>query len=73
MLVLGRKVTQEILINDNIRVSVLDIKLHGRTIYGAEVRLGIEAPKDVPIMRTELVGLLGDDVIHCRKDMAGDG
>ncbi|QDU74452.1 hypothetical protein Pan97_14600 [Bremerella volcania] len=47
MLVLSRKVGQTILIG-NTEVHVL--KIHG------QVRLGIEAPKDVPIRRGEMDG-----------------
>ena len=48
MLVLSRKTNQEILINGNIKVSVLKIK-------GNVVRIGIEAPAEVSIKRGELV------------------
>jgi carbon storage regulator len=49
MLVLSRKLGQEILIGDNIRVTVLEVK-KGR------VRLGVAAPEDVHILRKELEG-----------------
>jgi carbon storage regulator len=48
MLVLSRKVGEEIVINDNIRVTVLAIRAN-------QVRLGITAPGDVPIYREELL------------------
>ena len=47
MLVLSRKAGESLYINDTIKVTVVDIS-RGR------VRLGIEAPKDVPIMRDEI-------------------
>ena len=47
MLVLSRKPSQEIVIGDRIRVSVIKIQ-------GNSVRLGIAAPKDVRILRSEL-------------------
>ena len=47
MLVLSRKINQEILINGNIKVSVLKVK-------GNVVRIGIEAPAEVSIKRAEL-------------------
>ncbi len=47
MLVLSRKVDQEIVIDGNIRIRVLKIK-------GNTIRLGIEAPQDVHIKRGEL-------------------
>lgn len=47
MLVLSRKKNESIVINDNITVVVIDIR-------GDKVRLGIEAPKDVPVHRLEV-------------------
>ncbi len=47
MLVLSRKVGQTIQIGDQVRVTVTQIK--GRTI-----RIGIEAPAEIPIRRGEL-------------------
>lgn len=47
MLVLSRKINETIIINDNIVVTVVDIR-------GDKVRLGIEAPKDVPVHRQEV-------------------
>ena len=47
MLVLGRKKEQTIEIGDNIRVTILRIK-------GSSVRVGIEAPDQVRILRGEL-------------------
>ena len=47
MLVLSRKVDQEIVIDGNIKIRVLKVK-------GNTIRLGIEAPQDVHIARGEL-------------------
>ena len=47
MLVLSRKTNEVICIGPNIYVTVL-------AIQGGRVRLGIEAPQDVPIRRAEL-------------------
>jgi carbon storage regulator len=47
MLVLSRKRNECIVIDGNIVVTVVDIR-------GDKVRLGIEAPKDVPIHRSEV-------------------
>jgi carbon storage regulator len=47
MLVLSRKVNETIIINDNIVITVVDIR-------GDKVRLGIEAPKEVPVHRQEV-------------------
>ena len=48
MLVLGRKEEQTIQIGDDIRVTILRIK-------GNSVRVGVEAPEQVRILREELV------------------
>jgi carbon storage regulator len=47
MLVLSRKVGEEIVIGDSIRLKVLSIR-------GNQIRLGFTAPKDVIIHREEL-------------------
>lgn len=47
MLVLSRKKNESIVINDNISIVVVEIR-------GDKVRLGIEAPKDVPVHRKEI-------------------
>jgi carbon storage regulator len=47
MLVLTRKSNQSIMIGDDIEVSVL-------AIMGEKVRIGIQAPRDVPVFRTEV-------------------
>lgn len=47
MLVLSRKETQQIQIGDNIVVTIVQIK-------GQGVKIGIEAPDDVRIVRTEI-------------------
>ena len=48
MLVLTRKIGESLAINDNIRITVLEVK-------GKTVRLGIEAPNDVKIYRQEIL------------------
>ena len=47
MLVLCRRPGQEIVIGDNIRVTIVSIR-------GNQVRLGFTAPHEVPIQREEL-------------------
>ncbi len=47
MLVLSRKVNEQIIIGDDIRMTVVSIR-------GNQVRLGFEAPQSVPIFREEL-------------------
>ena len=55
MLVLSRRVGEEIIINDNIRVTVVAVK-------GDRVRLGIVAPRDVTVDRSE---------VHARRAQFG--
>jgi carbon storage regulator len=47
MLVLSRKKNESIVINDDITIVVVEIR-------GDKVRLGIEAPKEVPVHRYEV-------------------
>ena len=47
MLVLSRKRNESIVINDNIKITVVDIR-------GDKVRLGITAPRDIPVHREEV-------------------
>jgi len=52
MLVLRRKIGQVIRINDNIRIIIQDIQNEHI------VRIGIEAPKDIPVHRQEIYDLI---------------
>ena len=55
MLVLTRKIGESLAINDNIRITVLEMK-------GKTVRLGIEAPADIKVYRQEvLVNILKEN------------
>jgi len=47
MLVLSRKRAESIMIGDDIEVSVLGVA-------GEKVRLGIDAPRDIPVFRKEV-------------------
>ena len=47
MLVLSRKKNESIIINDNITLTVVEIR-------GDKVRLGIDAPKEVTVHRQEV-------------------
>ncbi len=47
MLTLSRKKNESLIVNNNIEVTILDIK-------GDQVKVGISAPKEVPIYRKEI-------------------
>lgn len=47
MLILSRKIGESVVINDNVIVKILEVS-------GDKVRIGIEAPKEISILRSEL-------------------
>ncbi|MDB9823452.1 carbon storage regulator CsrA [Deltaproteobacteria bacterium] len=60
MLVLTRKTDESITIGNQIVVSVLEVK-------GSQVRLGIEAPKNIPVNRTEIYESIMRENIEASK------
>ncbi len=65
MLVLTRKLASKILIGDDVVITVLNIQ-------GNTVRLGISAPREIPVLRGELHDrkARGTEVIVNRADLA---
>lgn len=53
MLVLSRKVGEHIRIGENITLTVVELQ-------GGRVRLGIAAPAEVPVLRSELLAVRSD-------------
>jgi carbon storage regulator len=47
MLVLSRQRDQSIMIGDDVKITIVDVR-------GDKVRLGIEAPKEIPVHRMEI-------------------
>jgi carbon storage regulator len=60
MLVLSRKKNESIVINNDITIVVVEIR-------GDKVRLGVEAPKEVPVHRREVY-----DAIKRNATQSGD-
>ena len=52
MLVLSRQKDESIMIGDNVEITIVDVR-------GDKVRLGVEAPKEIPVHRREVF-----DAIH---------
>ena len=61
MLVLTRRINERIVIGDNIVVTVLEV-------HGEQVRLGIDAPREIKVFREEVI--LRDQA--AARDQAGD-
>lgn len=65
MLILGRKAGESVDIGDDIRVTVLSVE-------GGRVRLAITAPKNVPIVRCELLDAAQANLDSSREESAPD-
>lgn len=63
MLILTRRLGESITIGDNVKLTVLSIK-------GGQVRIGVEAARDVSVQRSELLEKKEDPGA---KPAAGDG
>jgi carbon storage regulator len=61
MLVLTRKSNQSIMIGDDVEVSVL-------AIMGEKVRIGIQAPRDIPVFRKEVYLEIQQEGVGADKD-----
>ena len=57
MLVLSRKKNESIVINEDIVITVVEIR-------GDKVRLGIQAPRDIPVHRREVL----DAILREKKE-----
>ena len=54
MLILTRKVGETLMIGDEVNITVLDVR-------GNQVRIGINAPKDVAVHREEIYDRIQDE------------
>lgn len=60
MLVLTRKADESITIGNRITVTVLGIR-------GGQVRIGIDAPRDLPVNRTEIVETIARENLEAAR------
>jgi carbon storage regulator len=66
MLILSRKIEEEIRLGENITIKVL-------AIHNGQVKIGIEAPRDVRVIRGELYAEIQQanlDASHADRDVA---
>jgi carbon storage regulator len=66
MLVLSRQRDESIIIGDNIVLTVVDIR-------GDKVRLGIDAPKEIPVHRQEVYEAIQRENRRAAKQSPDDG
>jgi carbon storage regulator len=67
MLVLTRKSNQSIMIGDDVEISVL-------SVMGEKVRIGIQAPQEIPVFRKEIyLEIHREDGTVVVEDAASDG
>ena len=64
MLILTRRVGETVMIGDNVTVTVLGVK-------GNQVRLGVNAPRDVAVHREEIYERIRNEDEH-QADHQGD-
>ena len=62
MLALSRKKNEALVINNNVEITILEIK-------GEQVKLGISAPREVPVYRKEVY----EQIQEANKDAVNTG
>lgn len=64
MLALSRKKGESIVIDNNVEITVLEIK-------GEQIKLGIKAPKSVPVYRKEIFAQIQEENMNAFAGEAG--
>jgi len=65
MLILTRKLGESIAIGDGIKVTLLEVR-------GKEVKIGVQAPRDVPIHRQEIYEKIQQENLRAAGTSEGD-
>lgn len=60
MLVLHRKKGESLIINENIKITIVEVS-------GEKVKISVEAPREIPVLRSELV-----NAAESNKEAAGN-
>ncbi len=61
MLILTRRSGEAVIVGDNVRIAVLDIR-------GNQVRLGVEAPREVSVHREEVYRRIAEEQGNVSED-----
>ena len=65
MLVLTRRLGESVIISDSIKITIVDIE-------GRQVKVGIQAPKDITIFRQEVYDRIKQENISAAKATMAD-
>jgi carbon storage regulator len=65
VLILTRRIGQEIIIGDDIKIAVLGVQ-------GQHVKIGVQAPKDVSVHREEIYKKIQDKLINGETNEQGN-
>lgn len=69
MLVLTRKLDEAIMIGDDIEIRVVQIRGTGDS---AHVRIGVSAPRGIPVLRKEIYGQVSEENLRALRQGAGN-
>ncbi len=65
MLVLTRRLNQSIKIGDDIEITIIEVR-------GDQVRLGVTAPRDIPVHRKEVYLQIQQENLNAARNSASD-